>query len=60
MFVSDYIISHPRFFNPRKPRNKKLTSRNKSTRRKILLPRRNKMVPVDNVIQEITGEDGMT
>ena len=59
MFVLDDIISRPRFFNPRKPRNKKSTSRKKSKRREIILPRRKKTGPVDTVIQEITDEDGM-
>ena len=54
MFVSDDIISCPRFFNPRKPRNKNFTSIKKSKRRKILLPRIKKMGPVDTAIQEIT------
>ena len=58
MFVSDDIISCPRFFNPRKPRNKNLTSRNKSMRRKIIIPRIKNMGPVDTAIQEITYEDG--
>ena len=58
MFVSDDIISCPRFFNPRKPRNKNFTSIKKSKRRKILLPRIKKMGPVDTAIQEITYEDG--
>ena len=59
MFVSDYIIYQPSFFNPRKPRNKNLNSRKKSKRSKDLLPRRNNMGKVDSVIQEITDEDGM-
>ena len=59
MFVSDYIIYRPRFFNPIKPRNNKWTSRDKSKRRKLLLPRRNNTGPVDTAIQEITDEDGM-
>ena len=59
MFVSDDIISHSRFLNPRKPRNKKLTSRNKSNRRNLLLPKRKNMGPVDNFIQEITDEYGI-
>ena len=59
MFVSDDIIYCPRLFNPRKPRNKKSTSRNKSKRCKLILPRRNKTFPFDTVIQEITDEDGM-
>ena len=54
MFVSDDIISCPRFFNPRKPRNKNLNPRKKSKRRKILLPRIKNMGPVDTAIQEIT------
>ena len=59
MFVSDDIISHSRFFNPKKPRNKKYTSRNKSNRRKLLLPKRKNMGPVDTLIQEITDEYGI-
>ena len=49
----------PRVFNPRKPRNKNLTSRKKSKRRNIILPSRKNMGSVDTVIQEITYEDGM-
>ena len=59
MFVSADIISCPSFFNPRKPRNKNLTSRNKSKRRKLLLTRRKKTGPVDTVIKEIADEEGM-
>ena len=59
MFVSDYIIYCPRFSNLRKPRNKNLTSRNKSKRSNLLPPRRNNTVPVDTVIQEINDEYGM-
>ena len=59
MFVSDDIISRPRFFNPRKTRNKNLTSRNKSKRRKLILTSINKTGPVDTVIQEITNKYGM-
>ena len=59
MFVSDDIISHPKFFNTRKPRNKDLTSRKKSKRRKLLLTMRNNTGPVDTGIQEITDEYGM-
>ena len=59
MFVSDDIISCPMFFNPRKPTNKNLTSINKSKRRKLILPRRKKMVPFDTTIQYITDEYGM-
>ena len=59
MVVSYDIISCPRFFNTRKPRNKNLNSRKKSKRSKDLLPRRNNMGKVDSVIQEITDEDGM-
>ena len=46
-------------FNIRKPRNKNLTSRNNSNRRKLLFPRRNNKAPVDTLIQEITDEYGM-
>ena len=49
----------PRVFNPRKPRNKNLTSRKKSKRRNIILPSRKNMGSVDTVIQEITYEYGM-
>ena len=59
MFVSDYIIYRPRFFNPRQPSNKNLTSKKKSKMRKLLPTRRNKTGPVDTVIQEITDENGM-
>ena len=58
MFVSDDIISCPSFFNPRNPRNKTLTSRNKSMRRKIIIPRIKNMGPFDTAIQEITYEYG--
>ena len=54
MFVSDDIIYRPRFFNPRKPSNNILTSRKNSKRRKLLIPRIKKKVPVDTVIQGIT------
>ena len=54
MFVSDDIIYCPRFFNPRKPRNKNLSSRNKSNRRNILVPSKKKAGPIDTVIQVIT------
>ena len=59
MLVSDDIIYRPRYLNSRKPSNKNLTSRNKSERRKLLLPSRKKTVPVDTLIQEITDEYGM-
>ena len=59
MFVSDDVISRPGFFNPRKISNNNLTSRNKSNRRKLLLPRRRNTGPVDTVIHEITDEYGM-
>ena len=59
MFVLDDIILLPRFFNPRKPRNENLNPRKKPKMRKLLPPRRNKMGPVDTVIQEITDEDCM-
>ena len=36
-----------------------MTSRKKSKRRKVLLPRINNKGPVDTVIQEIIGEDGI-
>ena len=59
MFVSYDIIFWPRFFNPSKPRNRKLNSIKKSKRRDLILPRRKKTGPVDIVIHKITYEDGM-
>ena len=59
MFVSDDIISFPRFLNPRKPWSKKLTSRKESKMRKILPPRIKNTDLVYTVKQEITDENGM-
>ena len=59
MFVSDDIISCPRFFNTKKQRNSNLNSINNSKRRKIILSSRNKTGTVDTVIQKITDEYGM-
>ena len=49
----------PKQINPRKPRNKNLTSIKKSNRRKLLLTRKKIMGPVDAVIQEIIDEYGI-
>ena len=59
MFVSYDIVYPLRFLYPRKPRNKDSNSINKSKGKKLLLPRINKTVPVDTVIQEMPDEDGM-
>ena len=51
MFVSYDIIYCPICFNPIKPSNTNLNSRNNSKRRNFLLPMRNNMGQVDTVIQ---------
>ena len=59
MFVSYDIIYCPICFNPIKPSNTNLNSRNNSKMRKIIIPRRKNRGPNDTVIQEITDEDGL-
>ena len=59
MLVPDDIIYRPRFFNPRKPKIKKLISRNKSNRMNLVLPRRKKTGSFNTAIQEKTNEDSV-